>query len=395
MITTRAHRERIERLAAALDGDTAPEDAPAEVRHLVAAASRIRAEVEAPRMDAAAHDRVRDRLLAEIHLSAAEAEAEAPARVARSPRAVLATGLASALVAAGGVTVAAQESLPGDALYGLKKATESVRTAVASDPVEMSRLELQLATERLGEIVAATERGDARPSLLIDALREMDARSIAGVEGLVRVAEIHDEATLLDEAATFTSVQFTALATVFRDLPVTVRPHAEDSLAVLRALRLERVDPALEACADCQTALPTAAATGEATAPLIAPLPGDATIATSPEREDPPAEPSDGPTSTPPPARSPGTDLADAEDDAEQLLDGVRTRRSTDGTGLVPPLPGPLEDVGTALDDTVSSVLDGAGSLLDGTTDVVDETVNGLGGVLEDTADGLGGLLGR
>lgn len=394
MITTRANRDRIEQLAAALDGRTSPADAPAEVRHLVAAAARIRTEVETPRMDAAAHGRVRDRVLAEIHLGAAEAEA--PARgPARSPRAVLATGLASALVAAGGVTVAAQEALPGDALYGVKKATESVRTAVASDPVEMSRLELQLAAERLDEVIAATERGDARPSLMIDTLREMDARSIAGVEGLVRVAEIHDDAALLDEAATFTTTQFTALATVFRDLPVVVRPHAEDSLAVLRALRLERVDPALEACPDCRTALPAAATTDDATAPLIAPLPGDATVATAPERAEQPASPTPSGGSTAPADRTPTTDLAEAEDDAERLLDGVRTRRSTDGTGLVPPLPGPLDDVGTALDDTVGSVLDGAGSLLDGTTGLVDDTVGGLGDAVEGTVDGLGGLLGR
>jgi hypothetical protein len=45
--------------------------------------------------------------------------------VARRPvRAALATGLASTMIAATGVTVAAQEALPGDALYGLKKGTE-------------------------------------------------------------------------------------------------------------------------------------------------------------------------------------------------------------------------------------------------------------------------------
>ena len=387
MLTTRAHRARVERLATALDGQASPQDAPAEVRHLVAAASRVRAEVPAPRMDAAARDRVRDRVLAEIHLDAVETQA--PARPARSGRAVLATSLASALVAAGGVTVAAQEALPGDALYGLKKATESVRTAVASDPVEMSRLELQLAAERLEEIVTASERGTARPSLVIASLREMDARSIAGVEGLVRVAEIHDDPALLDEAATFTTRQFTALATVFRDLPVTVRPHAEDSLALLRALRLERIDPALEACSGCQTVVPTASSSDDATAPLIAPLPGDATVATPRERDDTPPERESPRPAPPEPEPEPARPPVEVQEDAERLLDEVRTRRSTNGPGLVPPRPGPLDDVGTALDDTVGSVLDGAGSLLDDTTGLVDETVDGLGGLLGGTVDGL------
>lgn len=107
-----------------------------------------------------ARDRVRDRVLAEIQLGPAAVPTRAPGR---SPRVAVATGLISALVAAGGVTVAAQEALPGDALYGLKKVTESVRVAVAADQVEVGRLELRLARERLEEIVAASERGSASP----------------------------------------------------------------------------------------------------------------------------------------------------------------------------------------------------------------------------------------
>lgn len=391
MIATRHRRERIEQLAAVLDGDLPVDRAAADVRHLATVATEVHDGLPLPTMADDARDRVRDRVLAEIQLGTAEdaAPVRTP-RTARSPRAVLATGLASALLAAGGVTVAAQEALPGDALYGLKKATESVRTAVASDPVEMSRLELTLATERLQELTIATQRPGVRPSLLVDALREMDARSIAGVEGLVRVAEIHDQPELLSEAAGFTERQFDELAATFRDLPPVVRPHAEDSLAVLRALRMERIQPALDACATCtSTVTPAASASEDATAPLISPLPREATVA-QPPVEEPTPEPAPSPStpSTPAPAVP---DVTDTEREPERLLDGVRTRRSTDGTGLVPELPGPLNDVGNAVDDTVGSVLDGAGSLLDGTTGLLDDTLDGLGGAVDDT---LGGLLG-
>lgn len=380
----RSRRERIEQLAEALEVGRPAEHVPADVRGMVALATRVAEDTPELTMSAEARDRVRDRVLTEIHLAGSEAETtSAPARVARSPRAAVATGLASALVAAGGVTVAAQESLPGDALYGLKKATESVREAVVSDPIDVSRLELALARERLDEVVSATERGDPRPSRLVDSLREMDARSIAGVEGLVRVAEIHDEPQLLIEAARFTELQYTNLADVFRDLPVTVRPHAEDSLAVLRALRNERIDPAIEACSACESMVQ--ASMSAAADPLISPLPRDATIADRATTEDRPASTDD----TAPPAP---TSTTSDEDRAGRLLDGVRSDRQT-SDGLVPPLPGPLGDVGDAVDDALRSVLDGAGTLLDDTTSTLDDTVDDTTSTLDDTVDDVEGTV--
>lgn len=381
----RARRDRIEALAAALETDAVTDTAPTAVRELVLLASQVHQSVELPAMTATGRDRVRDRLLAELHLE--EQERVAPARPAArtTPRAFVATGLASALVAASGVTVAAQEALPGDLLYGLKKATESVRGAVAADPVEISRLELRLARERLDEVVAASARERTDDAALVDALAEMDRRSVAGVEGLVRLTETEGDGALLREAATFTEIQYADLTAAFRSLPRGVQPHAEDSLALLRALWEQRIAPAAEACDDCLD-LVTASATPtrSSLSPLVSPLAPGAFISGT-EDDDATTSVDTGVPSTTLDDEVP-TVLLDPEDGS--LLDQLGTRRSTttDRT-LVPPLPGPLDDVGGALDDTVTGLLDGAGSLLNGTTEALDDGLNEVTGSLGDLLD--------
>jgi hypothetical protein len=53
---------------------------------------------------------------------------------ATQARVAVASTMAASMVGATGVAVAAQEALPGDALYGVKKATESLRLSLAGDP---------------------------------------------------------------------------------------------------------------------------------------------------------------------------------------------------------------------------------------------------------------------
>jgi uncharacterized protein DUF5667 len=59
---------------------------------------------------------------------------------------------AIAIVALGGATSAAGSSLPGDALYGLKRGAEDVRLALAFDDLARMRLLSELADRRLDEL---------------------------------------------------------------------------------------------------------------------------------------------------------------------------------------------------------------------------------------------------
>jgi hypothetical protein len=403
VVTLPGERRRAEQLAQLLDGELEADEARTDVRGLARLATSVADEIDPPTLDAAARDRLRERVLAEVHLDLAEAEQAPAAAVAahRRPRTALATGLAAVVVAASGLTVAAQEALPGDLLYDVKQATESVRLAATSDATERGRLELALAERRLEEVTAAVDRGGVRSTALVSTLREMDLRSVAGAETLAEVAQAGDEPELLLEVVTFTRDQTDGIVAVYGDLPVTVRPHAEDSLSNLRAIREQIVDPVLAACERCRADLAPAGWNAETLAPLTStPLPAAPPPAadgrTADEAEDSPA----------PGRSSGGGEVADEPPlpEVQVPTDDATTRR------LVPRLPGPLDDAGRAVGEGVGSVVDEAGRTVEDTTgrvgdavddvtdgvgDVVDDTVDGAGGLIEDTVDGVGGLLGR
>ncbi len=100
---------------------------------------------------------------------------ERPPRVAatvRQPLSVLrwatALGLVIIVLFAGVGTVAASSrSLPGDALYPVKRTTEAVQL-ILTPASERASLHAVLAQRRLDEIVALTERGRMAPELLND-----------------------------------------------------------------------------------------------------------------------------------------------------------------------------------------------------------------------------------
>ena len=118
-------------------------------------------------------------------------------------RLVAAITIVMALVAGtGGVAYAADRAVPGDPLYGLDQAVESVRLNLTSDPLATSGLLLAFAEERLLEAGELSGKGNEnRRQVALDHYEETVsslARSLALVEDV-------DEATLtarLDEAFT-------------------------------------------------------------------------------------------------------------------------------------------------------------------------------------------------
>jgi hypothetical protein len=394
-------RERVEELAQLLEGSLAPDDAAADLRGLASLAGTVTEQLAPPVLDDAARERMRTRILAEVHTDL-HAEADtAPVRARRRGALGLATGVASVVLGAAGVAVAAQGALPGDALYDVKQATESVRVAAAGDLTAQGRLELALAEERLAEVVAAVERGDVRDEILIDTLARMDVRSRDGAVTLVRIAEREADAALLDEVATFTERQASGLVAVFGDLPVTVRPHAEDSLALLRAIRIQLLEPALGGDGFTSAAQVTAIEQRLRSTTLPpGPAEGEAQGEDGTDTTDTRTRPADDASTTPSPSG----------EDTGPDVGAVQTPRES--RDPVPRLPSPLDDVEDAVDDTVDGVLDGtgrivedtrrgvgdavdgAGDAVDGVGDAVDGVVDGAGDTLDESLGGSGGLLG-
>jgi hypothetical protein len=422
-VNPRTRRQQIEELDALLEGRLAPEDASPNSRRLASVATTVveRDPLPAVELDADRRAAMRQQLLADIAALPApiaertrEALAPRMRRAANQARVAVASTMAASMVGTAGVAVAAQEALPGDALYGIKKATESLRLSLAGDHVSVGRLELRFAEERLEEVIAGSQdQRVASSDDLIAALGEMDERSLSGAEALVRVAERDDRGELLEEVAAFTDRQASALAASYADLPADVRPHAEDSLSVLRRIRIELLIPAIERC-DCvelagaSTALPDE---GEgdgldwfrsATLPLP-PLGSSGLLgADGAEGSDPTQASLDGSTSgststSSSPRVSTGlTDVGSTVGDTTEKVVEDTTRavekavEDTAGTvgKVVDDTKGTVDkvtdgDLGDAVDEVVEDTIDTGGNVVEDTLDAVDKIVDDTKGTLD------------
>jgi hypothetical protein len=392
-VNPRTRRQQIEELDALLEGRLAPEDASASTARLLSVATAVLERDPLPTVELGADRKaaMRQQLLADIAalpVPVAERTREALAprmrRAATQARVAVASTMAASMVGATGVAVAAQEALPGDALYGVKKATESLRLSLAGDHVSVGRLELRFAEERLEEVIAGSQdQRVASSDDLIAALGEMDERSLSGAEALVRVAERDVRPELLEEVAAFTDRQASALAASYADLPADVRPHAEDSLSVLRRIRIELLIPAIERCDCIELAGASTSLTDEggevdgpdwfrsATLPLPPLGSSDDLLGTR-----------DGAASDP--------DLS-----AEASLDDATGGSSTSSS---PRISTGITDVGSTVGDTTEQVVedttDTVEKVVEDTTDTVDKVVEDTTGTVDKVTEGdLGGAV--
>ncbi|HEY8490557.1 MAG TPA: DUF5667 domain-containing protein [Dehalococcoidia bacterium] len=161
---------------------------------------QVAAEVKPPPLWARApqpvRQRIHDRLMRELHAATAPEPPRGPAAWSRllrptvpgRPALVLVRGVAALLVGAGalaGATAyAAQGSLPGDPLYGVKRAVERGQYLLVDPNNPVTHLDL--AERRLEEMVELAERGRTAyiPGLLADYQREVaQAVALAGAGG--------------------------------------------------------------------------------------------------------------------------------------------------------------------------------------------------------------------
>lgn len=421
----RRHARDIEQLAALLDGASAPHEVGREARRLGAIATEVieREPFEAVALSPANREAMRARLLADI---ANDATGTAPAAVpvrerrgTRSFRLGVATGLASAVVGTTGVAFAAQEALPGEALYPVKQATESARLSLAGDVAQHGRLQLQFAEERLDEV--SEGRDVLASSRLVTALAEMDQRSLEGAETLIAEAGRDDDGALLAELDAFTQRQAATLVEIYDDLPPQVRPRAEDSLGVLRLIRLELLFPAIAACDCVELAESGVLPLGEpdslterlrsAALPTPAPrldLPRlsdglSGAAAESVERVERAADPRTDPTGPPEltgtaPTTDPGSGTVDeVTGRVGETVEGTGDRTGDvveETTDRVGDLGDAVGDVGETADDVVDDVGETVGDVVDDPVgevgDAVDGVTNGAGDLVEDLGNGLG-----
>lgn len=97
-------------------------------------------------------------------------------KVNLKPAAIVAGAVLVVLLAGGGTVYAANQAGPGDFLYGVDKATESVQRALTFDAVKKTELELSIMDERVAELQTATEAND--PEAISEALTNIDEQKL-------------------------------------------------------------------------------------------------------------------------------------------------------------------------------------------------------------------------
>jgi hypothetical protein len=128
-----------------------------------------------------------------------EGESTAPVRVglrSRRARGAIIVGLAAGTLALSGMSAASGDAMPGDALYGVKRSTESARLALTTTDMMRGQLYLDFAGTRANEVRDRARRGDSGGSANL--LGDMDNQTVQGIRLLTNWAVERHDASALD-----------------------------------------------------------------------------------------------------------------------------------------------------------------------------------------------------
>ncbi|WP_300681486.1 DUF5667 domain-containing protein [Nocardioides sp.] len=356
------------------------DDAPEELTRLLGFAEQVWALPEPqPRPDFTAA--LRARLMEEA--PAAMAEGASDHRLSLTP--IASTGSAkrrrrlAALVAvvsigaaATGTAFAAEDSLPGETLYPVKRLVESAHTAISVGDSSKGSTELGQATTRLQEATALAKAGQTERAT--ETLQDFVTSANKGAELLTSAGKgeaIHDfTATSVTDLGTLTGLLptdvITPVLTVVLSIDQAVKqtfPDAGSGITTLPGSLVQMLTAILPPTAT-KTPGPTTVLAPSATAtPKSGSTKGAASLPQTPT----PATPKS--TSTPKAAPS-------------SLGEVVGSVGNTVGNGVVGGLGGALSSTGASVGGPVGGLVSGVG-----------DTVTGVGGLVSDLLNGVGGLL--
>jgi hypothetical protein len=166
-------------------------------------------------------------------------------------------GGAAAVTAIAGVSIGASRSLPGDAFYGIKRATEQVQLAATFGTEPRGKRHLEFARTRMAE-VQALAAGDTSLALgpttpgtavalgalpgvassneIVATLHDMDVETRLGAQDLLSVAQTSRSTEPLQALNGFTQAQARDLRSVLVQLPASAQVRAQASLGLLHAV---------------------------------------------------------------------------------------------------------------------------------------------------------------
>lgn len=242
-------RRRAEEFAALVDGGGDASDH----RHdnLVELVTALRgAPLVEPRPDFVTQLRADLMAEAEVALSSVDSRLTLPShtRTRRDRRFAIAAGTVALIGAGSSMAVAAQDALPGDALYPIKRVIEGAQSTLTVDEVSKGETLLANASGRLSEISALQARNSAEGTAAMpDTLDDFSVQADNAADVLLSEYARTGDRDAVTELRTFTAESMDTLVELGADLPSSARTALEHAAQVLKQID----DRAVAACPEC------------------------------------------------------------------------------------------------------------------------------------------------
>ena len=234
-----AHR-RAEQFAAAVDARRPLDDLSPDLRAQHA---------PAPRADFSAQLRERLMAEAEVSLSPVSPLALPPRRSdrARQRRLTAAAAVFTLVGGSAGLAAAAEQSLPGDALYPIKRGIEDAQLSLQTEPSDKGRAYLAQAQERLDEASGMLE-AEAPTDQVAGSVDLFVVQAVAGSTLLLDSYRDNGANQDVEALRDFSAQALDQLQTVAQDAPADLQDELARAAVVVRGID----EQAGAACASCE-----------------------------------------------------------------------------------------------------------------------------------------------
>jgi hypothetical protein len=192
-----------------------------------------------------------------------------PLHAPRYRRGKLIASAAAFVVLAGGIgaAAAAQQAMPGDALYGLKRGLESVATSISFTDDSRGRRELSHALARLTEAEKLAAR-NAPAGTISDTLHDFSTEARSGADHLVASYHSDNDVAAIEKIYVFAEEARTRLLDLSKTTAPAVQPAIADAMRTIVAI----VQQGMQACPACvapkvMTTPPPSVATSQSPGP--------------------------------------------------------------------------------------------------------------------------------
>ena len=245
-------KKRAEEFAAAVEGGADRSALRPEMAELVAVAATLQREAPpVPRAEFTAA--LRERLMTEAAASFAEDKVLAlpPRRKGSRERRIAL--VASSLVLVGGtagMAAAAQNALPGEALYPIKRGLEKAQTGLSTNDADRGQDLLAQADSRLVEVQGLFDRS-AGLSQVPGTIDDFTTQAIEASDVLLDEYEKSGDASLIEELSAFAADNLDELQRLAKTAP----PEAQDELAIAADALMQIAARAEAVCPDCSAQL--------------------------------------------------------------------------------------------------------------------------------------------